>query len=68
MKKFEIRLADQQRRNRAHLENLDRFFNTERFDMLPEEQKKLMIEQFKAQEQLDAILIRRMELLGIPCN
>ena len=68
MKKFEIRLAKQQCDNRAHLENLDRFFNTERFDMLPDEQKKLMIEQFKAQERLDEILIRRMELLGIPCR
>ena len=68
MKKFEIRLADQQRKNRAHLENLDRFFNTERFAMLPEEQQKLMIEQFRAQERLDLILRRRMELLGIPCN
>ena len=69
MKKFEIRLAEQQRRNRAHLENLDRFFNSERFSMLPEEQQKLMIEQFKTQERLDQILIRRMELLGLPvCN
>lgn len=68
MKKFEIQLAEKQRRNRAHLENLDRFFNSERFAMLPEEQQQLMIEQFKTQERLDQILTRRMELLGIPCN
>ncbi|MDE5850545.1 MAG: hypothetical protein K2H38_10415 [Muribaculaceae bacterium] len=69
MKKFEIRLADQQCRNHAHLVNLDRFFRTERFAMLPQEQQKLMIEEFRVKEQLDAILIRRMELLGLPvCN
>ena len=68
MKPFEIRLAKQQCNNRAHLENIDRFFNSERFDMLPEEQKALMIEQFRTQERLDQILRRRMELLGIPCN
>ena len=69
MKKFEIRLADQQRRNHAHLVNLDRFFRTERFAMLPPEQEKLMIAEFRVKEPLDAILIRRMELLGLPvCN
>ena len=69
MKKFEIRLADQQRKNRAHLENLDRFLDSERFDMLPQDQQELMIEQFKTQERLDFILSRRMELLGLPvCN
>lgn len=68
MKAFEIRLADQQRRNRAHLVNLDRFFNSERFSMLPAEQQNLMIAEFKAMAELDAILVRRLELLGIPCN
>lgn len=69
MKKFEIRLADHQRRNHAHLVNLDRFFQSERFRQLPDEQKGFMIEQFKAQEHLDYILRCRMELLGLPvCN
>lgn len=68
MKKFEIRLAEQQRRNRAHLVNLDRFFHSDRFAQLPEEHQDLMIAEFRAMEQLDTILIRRMELLGIPCN
>ncbi|MDE6022634.1 MAG: hypothetical protein K2G13_03935 [Muribaculaceae bacterium] len=66
MKKFEIRLAEQHRRNRAHLLNLDRFFRSERFCLLPEDQQALMIEQFKAMEHLDKILTRRMELLGLP--
>ncbi len=66
MKKFEIQLAEKQRRNRAHLENLERFIGSERFEMLPEEQKALMTEQYKAQAWLDRILIRRMELLGLP--
>ncbi len=68
MKKFEIRLAEQQRRNRAHLVNFDRFFRTERFALLPPEQQELMIEEFRAMERLDEILVRRMELLGIPCH
>ncbi len=69
MKKFEIQLAEKQRRNRAHLVNMDGFFRSERFTMLPEEQQKLMIEQFRTQEHLDQILVRRMELLGLPvCN
>ena len=69
MKPFEIRLAKQQCNNRAHLENLDRFFGSDRFAMLPPEQQDLMIEQFKTQERLDQILSRRMELLGLPvCN
>ncbi len=66
MKKFEIQLAEKQRRNRAHLENLERFIGSDRFEMLPEEQKALMTEQYKAQAWLDRILIRRMELLGLP--
>lgn len=68
MKKFEIRLAEQKRRNRTHLENLDGFFRTERFAMLPEAQQSLMIAEFQAMEQLDVILTRRMELLGLPCR
>ncbi len=69
MKKFEILLADHQRRNHAHVVNMDGFFRSERFAMVPEEQQKLMIEQFRTQEHLDKILTRRMELLGLPvCN
>lgn len=68
MKKFEIKLAEKQRGNRAHLMNLDRYFRSQRFAMLPQEQQDLMIAQFKVMEELDAILIRRLELLGIPCN
>lgn len=66
MKKFEIRLAEKHRRNRAHLRNLDRFFRSERFALLPEAHQSLMIEYFKAMEHLDQILARRMELLGLP--
>lgn len=69
MKKFEIQLAEKQRRNRAHLENLEAFSCTERFAMIPEDQQALMLEQIKAQAWLDRILVRRMELLGLPvCN
>ena len=68
MNPFEIRLAKQQCSNKQHLVNLDRFFNSERFLALPAEQQKLMIEQFRAQERLDYILRRRMELLGLPCR
>lgn len=66
MKKFEIQLAEKQRRNRAHLENLCGFINSERFAMLPVEQQDLMREQCDAQRWLDQILVRRMELLGLP--
>ena len=68
MKKFEIRLADQQRRNRAHLDNLDRFFKSERFKQLPYEQQCLMYDQANTMSRLDGILKGRRELLGIPCN
>ncbi len=66
MKKFEIKLANDQRRNFAHLQNMDGFFRSERFAMIPEDQQELMIEQFRVQERLDQILVRRMELLGLP--
>ncbi len=66
MKKFEIQLAEKQRRNRAHLENLCAFVQSERFEMLPPEQQELMMEQRDAMRWLDQILIRRMELLGLP--
>ena len=66
MKKFEIRLADQQRKNRAHLDNLERFFETERFKQLPFEQQCLMYDQATTMCRLDGILKSRMELLGLP--
>ncbi len=66
MKKFEIQLAEKQRRNRAHLENLDRFIASDRFGMLPQEQQNLMIEQAEIMCRLDYVLTRRMELLGLP--
>ncbi len=68
MKKFEIQLAEKQRRNRAHLDNLVNFVQSDRFALLPQEQQRLMNEQIEAQGWLDQILTRRMELLGIPCN
>ena len=69
MKKFEIRLAKQQCNNRAHLDNLERFFKTERFKQLPFEQQCLMYDQATTMSRLDGILKSRMELLGLPvCN
>lgn len=66
MKSFEIKLAKFHHDNRAHLQNLQRFIDSERIDLLPEDHKYLMLKQHQAMLDLDSILSRRMELLGLP--
>lgn len=67
MKLFEIRLADHHSRNAFHLKNLHRFMaDTDRFNRLDLEDRRLLTEQVKHMESLNKVLESRMKRLNLP--
>ncbi|MBD5258466.1 MAG: hypothetical protein K2L73_02235 [Muribaculaceae bacterium] len=67
MKKFEIRLAEQHRRNALHLKNLTAFIeNPERFNKLAPEDQQLIQTQQALMARLDDVLEQRLRRLNIP--
>ena len=65
MKKFLINLINQHSRNRTHVQDIDRFIDSDRFGQLDLIERKLMAKQAAAMHELDAILSERLRLHGI---
>lgn len=65
MKKFLINLINLHSRNNAHVRNLDKFIDSERFGRLDAAERNLIAKQAAAMHQLDAIFAERLRLHGI---
>lgn len=65
MKKFLLNLLNLRNRIRTHVQNIDRFIDSKRFEMLSIMERKLMAKQAAAMHELDAILSERLRLHGI---
>lgn len=67
MKQFEIRLAHEHAKASRRLRNLDAFIgNSSRFDIIPVEHQRLMIEQAELLALYVGVLEKRLKILGIP--
>lgn len=65
MKKFLINLINQHSRNRTHVQNIDRFMDSDRFDTLTLPERNLLAKQSATMHELDAILSERLRIHGI---
>lgn len=67
MKPFELRLAQEHLKSSRHLKNLSNFTSDpSRFNLLPIEQRSLMLEQEATLSRYVNILEKRLQNLGIP--
>lgn len=65
MKKFLINLINLHSRNRNHVQNIDRFMDSDRFEALTIVERKLMAKQSAAMHELDAILSERLRIHNV---